>query len=211
MQESKATRATRASISVIPGLVALILLAAAAASAFDYQVDASHSEVTFKVKHLGISNITGHFEDFTASFDLDGDDLSTLKAEAVIQIKSVNTRDDDRDKHLKSADFFDAENYPEMRFVSTKAEVVGKNRVKLHGELTIRGVTRTVILDAEFSGAVRGPMGHKRAAFVASTTINRKDFGVSWNKVLDTGGLIVGDEVRIQIELEAIQKDSTTD
>ncbi len=211
MQESKATRATRTSLSVIPGLVALILLAAAAASAFDYQVDASHSEVIFKVKHLGISNVTGHFEDFTASFDLDMNDLATLKAEAVIQTKSVDTRDARRDNHLKSADFFDVETYPEIRFVSTKAEIVDENHVKLHGDLTIRGVTKRVVLDAELGGAVRGPMGHMRVAFVASTTINRKDFGVSWNKVLDTGGLIVGDEVRIQIELEAIQGDATTD
>jgi len=209
MQESKATRATRASISVIPGLVALILLAAAAASAFDYQVDASHSEVTFKVKHLGISNITGHFEDFTASFDLDGDDLSTLKAEAVIQIKSVNTRDADRDKHLKSADFFDVETYPEMRFTSKKAEIVGKDKVKLYGDLTIRGVTKPVVLDVEFKGAATGPMGHARVAFVASTTINRKDFGVSWNKTLDTGGFIVGEDVRIQLELEAVSTENT--
>ena len=190
-------------------ILATSLLVAAAALADNYQVDTTHSEVSFKVSHLGISTVTGYFNDFTASFDLDPDDLSTLRVQATIQTKSVDTRVEDRDKRLKSADFFDVESYPEIRFTSSKAEVVGKNKVKLHGDLTIRGVTKPVVLDIEFKGAATGPMGHQRAAFVASTTINRKDFGVSWNKTLDNGGFIVGEEVRIQLELEAVSSENT--
>ena len=190
-------------------ILATSLLVAATALAGNYQVDTTHSEIAFKVSHLGISTVTGYFNDFSASFDLDPEDLSTLRVQATIQTKSVDTRVEDRDKHLKSADFFDVETYPEMRFTSKKAEVVGKNKVKLHGNLTIRGITKAVVLNVEFKGAATGPMGHQRSAFVASTTINRKDFGVSWNKTLDTGGFVVGEDVRIQLELEAISTENT--
>jgi polyisoprenoid-binding protein YceI len=184
--------------------VALVLSAQPAAAQYD--VDAVHSQILFKVRHLGISTVTGEFQDFTATFDVDPKDLSTLKAEATIDTKSIDTREPDRDNHLKSADFFDIENHPQIRFVSTKAEPVSGNQVKLHGDLTIRGVTKPIILDAEFGGTVVDGRGIHRAAFTAETKINRKDFGVSWNRTLDTGGLVVGDEVTIQLELEAIRK-----
>ncbi len=156
-----------------------------------------------------IGLVTGQFKNFSASFDLDPSDLSTLKAKAVIDVASVDTEVEERDNHLRSGDFFDAENHPEMKFVSTKAEVVGDNKVKLHGNLTIRGVTKPVVLDAVYGGAVQDPWGNYRSAFSASGTINRKNFGVNWNKVLDTGGLVVGDEV--QLELEAIRQDESSD
>ena len=184
-------------------------LVAATALADNYQIDTTHSEIAFKVSHLGISTVTGYFNDFDASFDLDPSDLSTLSVQATIQTKSVDTRVDNRDKHLKSADFFDVESYPEIRFTSKKAEVVGEKQVKLHGDLTIRGVTKPVVLDVEFKGAATGPEGRQRTAFVASTIINRKDFGVSWNKTLDTGGFVVGEDVRIQLELEAVSMENT--
>lgn len=187
----------------------LTLLVAATAVAGNFKVDSTHSEISFKVKHLGISTVTGYFNDFNATFDVDPNDLSTLTAHAVIRTKSVDTRVEDRDNHLKSADFFDVESHPEIRFTSQRAEVVGKNKVKLHGELTIRGVTKAVVLDTEFQGAATGPMGKHRAAFVASTTINRKDFGVSWNKTLDSGGFVVGEDVHIQIQLEAVSMEAT--
>ncbi len=190
-------------------VLAMSLLVAATALAESYKVDTTHSEIVFKVSHLGISTVTGHFNDFDASFELDPSDLSTLRVQATIQTKSVDTRAEDRDAHLKSADFFDVENYPEMRFTSSRAEVVGKDKVKLYGNLTIRGVTKPVVLDVEFKGAATGPMGHQRAGFVASTTINRKDFGVSWNKTLDTGGFVGGEDVRIQLELEAVSMGNT--
>jgi polyisoprenoid-binding protein YceI len=189
--------------------LAAVWLAAAPLSA-QYDVDPAHSQVLFKVRHLGISTVTGEFKDFTATFDVDPEDLSTLKAEATIDTASVDTREPDRDKHLKSADFFDVETHPQIRFVSTKAEPVSASEVKLHGNLTIRGVTKPVVLDAEFGGTVVDGRGNHRAAFTAETKINRKDFGVSWNRTLDAGGLVVGEEVTIQIELEAIRKKEAT-
>ena len=137
-------------------ILATSLLVAATALAGNYQVDTTHSEIAFKVSHLGISTVTGYFNDFSASFDLDPEDLSTLRVQATIQTKSVDTRVEDRDKHLKSADFFDVESYPEIRFTSKKAEVVGKNKVKLHGDLTIRGVTKPVVLES--SSKVQPPV-----------------------------------------------------
>ena len=196
-------------MKLFTNVFAATLLMATTALAGDFRVDVAHSQVAFKVKHLGISTVTGYFNDFNASFDVDPSDLSTLKAEATIETRSVDTRAEDRDTHLRSADFFDVENHPQMRFTSTKAKVVGKNRVELHGNLTIRGVTKPIVLDAEFQGAAMGPMGKHRAAFTASTTINRKDFGVSWNKTLDAGGFVVGEEVLIQIELEAVSMETT--
>ena len=195
-------------------LVAILALAApvvGTAATAKFEVDPSHSKVLFKVRHLGISTVTGQFKNFSASFDLDPSDLSTLKAKAVIDVASVDTEVEERDNHLRSGDFFDAENHPEMKFVSTKAEVVGDNKVELHGNLTIRGVTKPVVLDAVYGGAVQDPWGNYRSAFSASGTINRKDFGVNWNKVLDTGGLVVGDEVQLELELEAIRQDESSD
>ena len=136
------------------------------------------------------------------------DKLAGLSAQAVIKVESVDTEDNDRDTHLRSADFFDAESHPEIRFKSTKAEAGSGNKGKLHGELTIRGVTKPVILDFEFGG-VANFMGKERAALTASGVINRKDFGVSWNRTLDTGGLVVGDDVRIELEIEGIEKGAT--
>jgi polyisoprenoid-binding protein YceI len=175
-----------------------------------YTVDPAHSQVLFKVRHLGISTVTGEFKDFEAAFDVDPKDLSTLEAEATIDVSSVDTREEDRDNHLKSADFFDVANHPHIRFVSRKAEVVGANQVKLHGDLTIRGVTKPVVLDAEFGGTVVDGRGRERAAFTAETKVNRKDFGVSWNRALDGGGFVVGEEVTIQIEVEAIRNQDPT-
>ena len=195
----------------IVATLALTLPVTGATTPANFEVDAAHSKVLFKVSHLGISTVTGQFKDFKASFDLDPEDISTLKATAVIQVASVDTGVEDRDKHLRSSDFFDAENHPEIKFVSTKAEVVGGNKVKLHGNLTIRGVTKPIVLDAVFGGSVNDPRGNYRSAFSASGTINRKDFGVNWSKVLDTGGLVVGEEVQLVLEVEAVQKKESSD
>jgi len=134
-----------------------------------------------------------------------------LKAEADIDAASVDTREADRDTHLKSADFFDVANHPRIRFTSRKAEVVGGNKVKLHGDLTIRGVTKPVVLEAEYGGSVKDGRGIERAAFTAETKVNRKDFGVSWSRVLDGGGLVVSDDVVIVLELEAVKKTGATE
>ena len=190
-------------IIIVVAVAALPLTGSAAPVSFE--VDRAHSKVLFKVRHLGISNVTGQFKTFDASIEMDPEDLSTLKARAVIDVASVDTEVENRDKHLRSADFFDADNHPKIEFVSTKAEVVGENEVKLYGGLTIRGVTKPVVLDAVLGGVITDPRGNLRTAFTASGTINRKDFGVSWNQLLDNGGMVVADEVRIEIELEAIK------
>ena len=190
-------------IIIVVAVAALPLTGSAAPVSFE--VDRAHSKVLFKVRDLGISNVTGQFKTFDASIEMDPEDLSTLKARAVIDVASVDTEVETRDKHLRSADFFDAENHPKIEFVSTKAEVVGENEVKLYGGLTIRGVTKPVVLDAVLGGVITDPRGNLRTAFTASGTINRKDFGVSWNQLLDNGGVVVADEIRIEIELEAIK------
>jgi len=189
----------------------LALLIPAATSADEFQVDPAHSQILFKVRHLGISTVTGEFKDFTATFDLDPANLASLKAEADIDAASVDTREADRDTHLKSADFFDVANHPRIRFTSKRAELVSGNKVKLEGDLTIRGVTKPVVLEAEYGGSVKDARGNDRAAFTAETTVNRKDFGVSWSRVLDGGGLVVGDDVVIQLELEAVKKTGNTE
>lgn len=184
------------------------LLLAALAFGGTYEVDSAHTQIQFKVKHLGISTVTGKFNEFAGSFDLDPSDPGTLSARAIIKTGSIDTDNDDRDKHLRSPDFFDAERYPEIRFVSTKVEPIGGNGLRVHGDLTIRGVTKPIVLEGKFGGAVKGPMGEGRAAFSASGTINRKDFGVSWNKVLDSGGLVVSEEVTIVLEVEGVSRAS---
>ncbi len=170
-----------------------------------YQLDVAHSQILFKVKHLGISTVTGKFTDFTGSIDVDPANLSSLRTKATIKTASVNTSNDGRDEHLKSPDFFDAETHPEITFVSTKVENLGGNTLKVHGDLTIRGVTKPIVLEGEFGGAADF-MGTKRVAFTAEGTINRKDFGVNWSKALDNGGLVVSDEVTIVLEIEGVSK-----
>jgi polyisoprenoid-binding protein YceI len=170
-----------------------------------YQLDVSHSQILFKVKHLGISTVTGKFTDFVGTIDVDPANVSTLKTKATIKTASVDTSNEGRDKHLKSPDFFDAEKHPKITFVSTKAEKLGDNMLKVHGNLTIRGVTKPIVLEGEFGGAADF-MGAKRVAFTATGTINRQDFGVNWSKVLDNGGLVVSDQVAIVLEIEGVSK-----
>ena len=188
---------------VIVGLA--FSLAGAAAAPTTFEVDRAHSKVLFKVLHRGISTVTGQFTQFDATIDVDPEDLSTLKTQATIDVASVDTEVERRDNHLRSADFFDAENHPKMEFVSTRAEVVGDNQVKLHGNLTIRGVTKPVVLDTVFGGAIIDSRGTYRTGLTASTTINRKDFGVNYGGVLDSGVLVIAEEVEIYIEFQATQ------
>ena len=186
-------------------ILALALPLAEAAEPTTFEVDRAHSKVLFKVRHRGISTVTGQFKQFDATIDVDPEDLSTLKTRATIDVASVDTEVERRDNHLRSADFFDAENHPKMEFVSTRAEVVGDNQVKLHGNLTIRGVTKPVVLDTVFGGAIIDSRGTYRTGLTASTTINRKDFGVNYGGVLDSGVLIIAEEVEIYIEFQATQ------
>jgi polyisoprenoid-binding protein YceI len=188
----------------IVAIFAAGLLIAGFALAGNYELDPAHTKILFQVKHLGISTVTGQFTEFSGSFELDPDDLSSLKAKANIKAASVDTANAGRDKHLRSPDFFDAEKYPEIKFVSTKAEQVGEDQLKVHGELTIHGITKPVVLEGKFGGAIKDPWGNQRAAFTATGKINRKDFGLTWSQMLETGGLVVGEEVTIILEVTGV-------
>lgn len=182
------------------GLAAL----ASPLAAETYKIDPAHSGVSFRVAHLVVSKVTGRFEKFQGSVEYVKGKAKTWKAEAVIEAASINTNVADRDKHLRSADFLDAEKFPELTFKSVKV-VGGKgNKAKLIGDLTIRGVTQRVTLDLEIGGTIQDPWGNQRLGATARTKISRKDFGLTWNKILEAGGVVVGDEIEISLEIEAI-------
>ena len=171
-----------------------------------WKIDASHSQVQFSVRHMMISNARGRFEELEGTVDFDGRDLSTLAIDVRIRTESINTRDQQRDGHLRSGDFFDTENHPWMSFRSNRVEKLDDRNAKVHGALTIRDVTRPVVLDVEFNGMARSPWGTESAGFSAHARVNRKEFGLTWNQALETGGLLVGEEVKIEIELELVKE-----
>jgi polyisoprenoid-binding protein YceI len=173
-----------------------------------YQIDPAHSQVIFKVKHLGISNVTGRFDIFEGSYTFDSDNAANSKVEATISAASVNTNEADRDKHLRSDEFLNVEKHPNITFKSKSVtkDPGDSDDYTIVGDLTINGVTKEVELDAEYGGKTTDPWGNGRTAFEAETKINRKDFGLTWNKTLDAGGLVVGDEVKITLEVEGIHK-----
>ncbi len=171
-----------------------------------YTIDPAHSRVGFTVRHMGFSKVRGSFEQFEGAVRMTPGALSTLEAEATIQTRSITTNVKDRDEHLRSADFFDVDTYPTITFESTEVRDVSGNAFTLVGELTIRGVTKTVELAAEYLGEGTDPWGNTRVAFEARTTINRKDYGLTWNQVLETGGVLVGEKVNISIEVQAVQE-----
>jgi polyisoprenoid-binding protein YceI len=172
-----------------------------------FSIDPSHSRAGFTVRHMGFSKVRGRFEQLEGFLHMEGNDLSTLEAQATIQTQSITTNDQKRDEHLRSADFFEVEKYPTLTFKSTGVEGVDGNRFTLVGELTMHGVTRTVELAGEFLGEGVDPWGGTRAAFEAATTVNRKDYGLNWNAVLETGGLLVSDAVEITLEIQAVRQD----
>ncbi len=189
-------------------LAAVLGAATVPALAETWSVDASHSTVGFAVRHMMVSNVKGSFDKFTASVEGSPADPGTAKISASIEIGSVNTREPKRDEHLRSADFFDAAKFPQMTFASTKVEKVSATKAKVTGNLTLRGVTKPVVLDVEYTEAVKSPWGKTVVGATATGKINRKDFGVSWSKSLDGGGVVVADEVTIQLELELIRQDA---
>ncbi len=188
--------------------LAMVFLVTPAVWAANYKIDADHSSVGFKIKHLAISSVNGRFTDFSGTFSFDPTNIAASKAEAKIGIKSINTEQKKRDDHLRGADFFDVAKFPEMSFSTTKIEAVSTNQFKAHGDLTIRGVTKPVVLDITYQGAAKDPWGGERAAFVATTKLGRKDFGLAYNKVLETGGLLIGEEVDVSIEIEGVKQAS---
>ncbi len=188
----------------IIAIFVVLLFAAMSSYAATYQVDAVHSQVHFTVPHLMFFKVRGEFTDYAGTVEVDENQKITA-AVATIKVASINTREAKRDAHLRSADFFDADNHPEMKFSSTRVEYKG-DEVTVHGKLTIRGVTRDVALKGRYLGQNTDPWGNVRAGFEASTKINRQDYGLTWNKALETGGVVVGDEVEIGVEVEAILK-----
>ena len=172
-----------------------------------YDIDPDHSQVIFKVKHLGISNVTGRFDLFNGSYTFDEQNPENSNVETEIVASSINTNKKKRDDHLKSDEFLDVEKYPSITFKSKEVSGSG-DELQIVGDLTIHGVTKEVTLDTEYGGSVMDPWGNKRSAFTATTLVNRKDFGMTWNKALEAGGFLVGDEVKITIEVEVIKKKS---
>ena len=171
-----------------------------------WTLDPTHSEVQFKVRHLMISNVTGNFQKFDIQVETQDLDFMTAKAKFTADVSSVDTKNEQRDGHLKSPDFFDAAKYPTLGFVATRYEKVDNDSYELYGDLTIRDVTKNIKLDVEFGGVITDPWGNTRAGFSINGKINRKDFGLSWHTVTETGGLVAGDDVKIHVEVEFIKQ-----
>ncbi len=170
-----------------------------------YKLDKAHSWIGFKVRHLGVSNVQGRFQEYDASVEMEGDDLSTLKANATIDVASVDTGVERRDNHLRSPDFFEVDKYPHITFVSKQVRNIDGNEFELVGDLTIKDVTKEVVLDAEYLG--RAKMGDsERVGFTAETKINRKDFNLMWDRLTEAGGLVVAHDVRLILEIEAVRQ-----
>jgi polyisoprenoid-binding protein YceI len=192
----------------VAALAAILSLPAAATST--WQVDPNHSAAQFAVRHLAISTVRGAFTRVNGTIQLDDKDISKSSVEVTIDADSVDTRVPNRDKDLRSDHFFDVEKYPTITFKSTKVEQAEPGKLKVTGDLTIHGVTKPVVLDVEGpTAAVKDPWGNQRAAANATTKINRQDFGVKWNATMDGGGLVVGDDVAITIDVEMVQKPAT--
>jgi len=185
------------------GLTTAAFLALSHANAADsYKIDPAHTSVGFSVRHMGVSNVKGHFDDFAGSVVLDNGRIQA--ATATIQVKSVNTGIEKRDNHLRTADFFEATKYPEISFKTKKVEKSGDQTI-LIGDFTMRGVTKELRLPVTVSGPVKDPQGNTRIGLEAKATVNRKDYGMKFNAVMETGGLMVGDEVTIEINAEAVK------
>lgn len=196
---------------ITAAVFALLFTLAPAHAQRVWQTDLSHSQVKFSVTHLVIAEVTGKFNDFDVTLTQTGkDDFAGSRIDATIRMASIDTDNESRDKHLRSDDFFNAEKYPLMTFKSTKIEKTGEKTYKITGELTIRDVTRTVVLDTRYMGEVKDPWGNLKSGFKATTSINRFDYGVKWDKAIETGGLVVSETVDITLLLEFALQDART-
>lgn len=185
-----------------------LALAAGAAGAqpVKWAIDASHSSATFGVRHMMVTTVRGQFNVLSGSVEVVGNDPTTAKVSVTIDAASIDTRDAKRDEHLRAADFFDVAKFPTLTFVSKKVERAANGKLAMTGDLTIRGVTREVVLDLEGPTAeVKDPWGNSRVGLIGTTTINRKDYGLTWNKALETGGLLVGEDVTITIDVSLVK------
>lgn len=193
-------------IAVIVGMTVGLSLPAGAATS-TWQIDPQHSSAQFAVRHLGLSTVRGAFSKLSGTMIRDDQDITNSSVEVTIDVNTVDTREPDRDKDLRSERFFDVAHFPTMTFKSKKVEQVAPGKLRVTGDLTIRGTTREVTLDVDGPTApVKDPWGNQRLAATGTTKINRQDYGVKWNAKLDNGGVVVGDEVNITLDVEMIQK-----
>jgi polyisoprenoid-binding protein YceI len=167
-----------------------------------WNIDVAHTNINFAVSHMVISEVTGTFKEFAGTVVASKDDFSDAQISVTIQAKSINTENIDRDNHLRSADFFDAENHPVLTFTSTTVEAKGSGRMLFTGDLTLRGITKQVVLDTRYKGQAVNPWGQIVAAFKGTTTLNRKEWGLMWNAALEAGGFLVGEEIALTLNIE---------
>lgn len=170
-----------------------------------WNIDTSHSGAHFTVRHMVVSKVRGAFSRWQGTLQFDEQNPEASKVSVQIEAASIDTREEKRDAHLRSPDFFDVAQYPTLSFESTKVEKVEGNSYRVTGDLTIHGVTKQVVLEADYLGAGKDPWGNDRVGFEASTSINRKDFGLTWNQALEAGGVLVGDKIEIALDVEAIK------
>ena len=192
-------------LSIMTALLLFTLVAAGPLAAAEYEIDVAHSTIGFQVRHMAISKTNGNFEDYTGTFSFEPGKPETWSCEAVIQAASINTNNQKRDDHLRSDEFFDVAKFTTLTFKSTGVKMENESEGILMGDLTIHGVTKSVEMELEILGTVTDPWGNERAGFSASVKINRKDYGLTYNSVMEAGGLVVGDEVKIFLEIEGIK------
>ncbi|MCA9984207.1 MAG: YceI family protein [Anaerolineales bacterium] len=171
-----------------------------------WQIDLAHSHINFSVRHMMISTVRGTFDSFSGTVEFDPETPAATSVNVSIDAASINTREEKRDEHLRSGDFLDVANFPAITFVSKRVEPAGADSGKLIGDLTIHGVTREVVLDVDYHGQAKSPWGTTSAGFSASTKIKRDDFGLTWNVALETGGWLVGNDIKIEIEVEVVEQ-----
>ena len=171
-----------------------------------WTIDKSHSEIQLSVRHMMISKVRGRFESFSGTVDFNEENPAASAVDVTIDASTINTRDAQRDGHLKSADFLNVEEFPALSFKSKRVEVLGENKGRIYGDLTIRDISREVVLDAEYTGQAKSPWGTTSAGFSATTSFDRKDWGLGWNQALETGGILVGDKVDVSIDLELVKQ-----
>jgi polyisoprenoid-binding protein YceI len=170
-----------------------------------WNIDAAHSGINFSIRHMVVSKVRGRFATYNGAIDLDDSDLTRSTLTVSIDAASIDTGTAQRDQHLRSAEFFDVERFPELRYHSKRIEKLGRDHYRILGDLTIREVTREVALDVEYGGKAKDPWGNERAGFIAKASIDRKEFGLQWNQVLEAGGVLVGDRVDIELEIQAVK------
>jgi polyisoprenoid-binding protein YceI len=174
-----------------------------------WDFDLVHSSINFWVRHMMVSKVHGRFAKWTGTIEMDEASPANSRVEVQIDAASIDTKEDKRDAHLSSPDFLEAEKHPHIVFRSTSVEPSGDKRFRMKGDLSIRGTTRPIVLDVEYAGRMKDPWGGERAGFSTHTSLDRKDFGLTWNQVLEAGGILVGDKVEIDIEVEAVKSKTT--